>query len=262
MKSLMISLANNALPQSLRRPLGRELDLRRFGDGYLSEMGWFDGARSRTSVGNEGRPVPWVTFPAFRVLDQIVRPDHKVFEYGSGGSSLWWSSKASLVASVEHNPEWASNVSARAPDNLIVTLRRKDDSTPPEAQSLVDAFLSANPDLPNSGDITNGMNCADFGAYAVEPVKYGKGFFDIFMIDGMARSLCAYIAADLIADKGIIVFDNADRPQYNPGFAELGRRGWKRIDFYGPGPVNYIEWCTSIFCRDLDWLPSNVTLPR
>lgn len=257
-----MSLAARVLPSNLRRSLGRQLDMHRFGAGYLEQLDWYDGARSRTSVGGEGRPVPWVTFPAFRMLDQIVLPTHKVFEYGCGGSSLWWSRKASVVASVEHNSEWASSVSARAPDNLSVTLREKGDQTPSEAQPLVDSFLSANPELPNAGDITNGMNCADFGAYAVEPVKYGKGHFDIFMIDGMARSLCAYVAADFIADKGIIVFDNSERQEYRPGFEELGRRGWKRIDFYGPGPVNYTEWCTSIFCRDLDWLPNDLTLPE
>jgi hypothetical protein len=78
----------------------------------------------------------------------------------------------------------------------------------------------------------------------------------------MARVLSAWLAARYVNPKGFVVFDNSNRPQYNDGYAALIDSGFKRIDFYGPNPVNYIESCTSIFARDLDWLSANTTLPE
>jgi hypothetical protein len=37
--------------------------------------------------------------------------------------------------------------------------------------------------------------------------------------------------------------------------------GFKRIDFYGPGPVNRLEWCTSLFVRDLNVFADNIESP-
>ena len=258
-------LTKRLLPPGIRHALERRINRNRFGAGYLDGKGWFEGARNCSAIGPKGEPVPWITYPAKEVLDRVIRPSAKVLEYGAGNSSLWWSGKVSLVAAVEHDAAWADAIRDQAPDNLTVALREKGESAPVDLQPMVDAFLAAYPELPTTGDpkvdITHGLNCVDFGAYAAEPAKYDKGYFDIFVIDGMARSLCTYIAAELIADDGIIVFDNSERWQYNPGFTQLGARGWKRIDFFGPGPAEPYEWCTSIFCRDLDWLPADLTIP-
>ena len=263
-RSLMRS-AKNAFPERLRHRIDRQIDTHRFGAKYLEDQGWFESSRSLQSVGVQGAPTPWITYPAFKMLERIVRPSHKIFEYGTGNSSLWWSSKANLVAAVEHNPDWSDIIKEKAPGNLSVALRREGEAASDEHRYLIDSFLSEHPSLPSLGDrksdIGHGLNCVDFGAYAAEPAKYGKGFFDIFVVDGMARSLCAHVAAELITDNGIIIWDNSDRRQYNPGFAGLGKLGWKRIDFYGPGPVGLREWCTSIFCRNINWLPQNLSLP-
>ena len=258
-------LTKRLLPTGVRRELQRRIDGRKFGAGYLAEKGWFEGARNRSSVGPNGAPAPWITYPAREMLERVVRPSARVFEFGAGNSSLWWSSRVSFVAAVEHDAHWADTIRRQGPDNLAVALRAEGEPAPAEHRPMVDAFLAAHPDLPSAGDpaldITHGLNCVDFGAYAVEPANYGAGHFDVFVIDGMARSLCALVAAELVAENGIIVFDNSERWHYNPGFTELGKRGWKRLDFFGPGPAVNYEWCTSIFCRDLDWLPADLTIP-
>jgi hypothetical protein len=256
--------AKKILPSGMRYEFERRINERRFGDGYLDEKGWFEGARNRHPVGIHGEPIPWMTYPAIEMLERVIQPSAKIFEFGAGNSSLYWASKGVFAETVEHDPIWADTIKRRAPNNLTVTLREQGENAPSEHREMMDKFLNAFPDLPSSGnsavDITHGFNCRDFGAYALSPAKYEQGYFDVFVIDGMARSLCAYVASELIAENGIIVFDNSERWQYNPGFTQLSKSRWKRVDFYGPGPCAPYEWCTSIFCRNLDWLPSDLTI--
>ena len=39
-------------------------------------------------------------------LKRIVQPDFTVFEWGSGGSTVFWSKNCKLVVSIEHNSDW------------------------------------------------------------------------------------------------------------------------------------------------------------
>src|SRR5688572_24230390 len=55
--------------------------------------------------------MPWLAFGAIDFLKKIVRSDMFVFEYGSGGSTLFWSTHAKKVVSVEHEPSWYEKMS-------------------------------------------------------------------------------------------------------------------------------------------------------
>jgi len=53
---------------------------------------------------------PWICFAAIRELKMFLRPDMNVFEYGSGGSTLFFSQRCREVISVEHHKEWYERV--------------------------------------------------------------------------------------------------------------------------------------------------------
>lgn len=46
-----------------------------------------------------------------------------------------------------------------------------------------------------------------------------------------------------------ILFDNSECQEYTPAFDLLRQAGFHRTDFWGTGPVNPYEWCTSVFFR-------------
>src|SRR5690625_7180018 len=46
-----------------------------------------------------------------------------IFEYGCGLGTLWWSEYASLLHAVEHEKEWADQITAQAPDQVSILLR-------------------------------------------------------------------------------------------------------------------------------------------
>jgi hypothetical protein len=49
--------------------------------------------------------LPWLTYPAIAELRQIVR-GRRVFEFGAGTSTKWFSRHAAEVVSVENDPVW------------------------------------------------------------------------------------------------------------------------------------------------------------
>ena len=53
----------------------------------------------------DGR-TPWISFSAIELLKKITRPDMRVFEYGSGGSTMFWISRVKELISVEHDLSW------------------------------------------------------------------------------------------------------------------------------------------------------------
>jgi hypothetical protein len=231
------------------------------GAGYDESYGWQLSRKKGQPVDGNGNPIPYITYPAFAVLKRVVLPHYRVFEYGCGNSSLWWAANVKSVVSVEHSNEWADAVASRAPENLKVV--RRPLQAGEQASELVSQFFKKFPVIPQSGhrdiDIEHGMLLDGFLDYASEITSHASPF-DIIIVDGMARSLCAWMAAHHLAADGFIVFDNSDRWQYNPGYEALYDLGFGRVDFWGPGLVNHGEWCTSIFYRNAVWSKPLITL--
>lgn len=235
-----------------------------FSKNYLVKRGWFYSING-ASRNNEGE-VPWITYPAFLQLKRIVRPSFKVFEYGCGASSLWWARNVAEVRCVEHNALWGAQVSANKPENLSVAVHELGADTSEAERALVEPFFAAMPELPVSNnpqhDVEHGLLCPQFIAYVTELAKYPAGTFDVIVVDGMARSLAAWLAARYLKDDGFILFDNTDRWQYNAGFRSLRDSGFYRLDYYGPGPASSTEWCTSIFTKSLKPFADSVDSPK
>jgi len=226
---------------------------------YLDRKGWFHSlsGESRDSSG----PVPWITYPAAAMLSRIIRPDFKVFEFGCGASTIWWSKRIQEVVAVDHNRQWVQTVRACAPQ-AIVKYRAMNCPIEPV---IMDEFFQKNYSLPTSGNITHdvlhGLLCREFTGYASEILNYPRGYFDLVVVDGMARVLTAWLAARQLGSNGIILFDNSERWQYNAGYQLLVDAGFARLDFWGVGPVQSYEWCTSLFVRNLEILKQNPLIP-
>lgn len=179
----------------------------------LSTYGWFKSYQSKRSVGTGGNPIPWITYPCIRFLEKRLKAHFLVFEWGSGGSTLWWSQVARKVISVEHDEEWGKRVSSELPANCQLIKYPKD---APEY---------------------------------VECVKEIKDV-DIIIIDGRNRVSCAKACPESLSSKGIIIWDNTDRSEYEAGIKYLKESGFRNVDFIGMSPIVGIECTTSIFYKD------------
>jgi hypothetical protein len=152
--------------------------------------------------------VPWWTFDS---ADHVAawlreRPGARVFEWGSGASTLWLAARAGSVHSVEHHAGWAGVLAPRLPAH--VDLR------------VVEAVRSTSPVV---GSAKPGHADLDFAAY-VAAIDDVPGDFDIIVIDGRAREACLARAVGRLAPGGLIVFDNVDRRRYVDAIETVGDR--------------------------------------
>lgn len=180
--------------------------------GQLKEDGWFKSYREHLAVDSGGAPIPWWTYSAIKFIQPRLSKSMKVFEYGCGNSTLWLSRLVDCVVAVEHNPAWSELIQDKAPANVSVVLR----------------------------SVNNG--------YATEILKQGMKF-DLVIIDGRNRVECAKSAIQMLKNRGVIIWDNAERSEYTEGYKTLIDKGLRQLDFSSMGPINTYAWTTSVFYK-------------
>src|SRR5205085_3754312 len=57
--------------------------------------------------------LPWFSYGAIDFLEKFLRPEMRVFEFGSGGSTIFFARRCANVKSVEDHPDWAARVRVR-----------------------------------------------------------------------------------------------------------------------------------------------------
>jgi hypothetical protein len=215
---------------------------------YLQPSGWFSDYPS-----DEEGITPWYTFPAISFLKDIVTNYYKVLEYGSGYSTLYFKNKVRHLVTIEHNPKWAEKLLLENP-NLDIHVVKENSGVHPEAQNVynnfVDNFIQIRTDMYDH-DLKHGLINDEFGGYCSMIYQAPEQFYDMVVIDGMARHLCAVmtVESNRLKDDGIIILDNSDRWHYNPIQEYLHHKGYGRLDFWGPGWNNHSAWCTSFYSR-------------
>lgn len=149
---------------------------------------------------------PWWSYRAIDVVDGWLQqhPDARVFEYGTGASTLWLARRAARVESVDHDPVFSATVSDLVPDNVTLHVVEGRPAGP-------------NPRAPSR---KAGYSHLDFGEY-VDLITRVHGPFDLIAIDGRSRVECLRLAQKHLAPGGIIVFDNAGRAEYQPTLRDL-----------------------------------------
>jgi precorrin-6B methylase 2 len=134
--------------------------------------------------------MPWFSYAAIDFLDEFVRPEMTVCEYGSGGSTLFFARRTQSVFAIENDPKWFEFVTRRLKENEItnVTLQLHPfDFKNPEGFEH-SAYLHAIPDRR----------------------------FDIIVVDGseewqQVRPICFEKAEARVKRGGIIVVDDSWR---------------------------------------------------
>ena len=187
---------------------------------------------------------PWLAFDAILALRARMRPGLRVFEYGSGGSTLFWlASQAMQVVSIEHNPDWFQIVSGKVQGKSTIDLRLIAPEVLAQPEQIHDP---ADPHLYQSDD--EGFRGCSFRQYASQIDAYPDEHFDILLVDGRARPSCIAHGAAKVKVGGLLVLDNADRAYYLDKTGE--HLGCFTGDFFaGMGPLNPSLWTTGLFTR-------------
>ena len=154
--------------------------------------------------------LPWWTLDAIDRVHRFLRerPAARVFEYGSGASTIWLAKRAGTVTSVEHDADWYPVVQEKL-------------SGFPNAHLLhvpADAVRHSDPSYLSIKPGWKGRSFHDY-LHAIDDFP---GNFDLIVIDGRARTACLGHVAARLAPGGIILFDNSHRPAYRRAIAAAG----------------------------------------
>jgi hypothetical protein len=187
---------------------------------------------------------PWMTYSAIDYLSRVLQKEHTVFEWGIGGSSLFFARRARSVISVEHDSVWFSDVSKAMSESAITNWRG---ILLPPTQS--DAGFPASPSDPESyrSDAPEYKNFS-FHDYVSAIDKLEDRSLDMVVIDGRARPSCLKHAVSKVRVGGVLVLDNAERSYYGNGIS-LTDKNFTRRDFPGPLPSIPTFTLTSVFRR-------------
>jgi hypothetical protein len=185
-------------------------------------------------------PIPWMPFAAIRFIENLLTKDAKVFEYGAGGSSLFFASRVQKVVAVEHNAEWARRVSDLAQERMLTNLEVMHIAPQPDAG----AGERDPADLNSYASSDISFREHSFQNYAASIDRFPTGFFKIVVIDGRARPSCSQHALPKIGSGDWMILDNAERSEYRHIHETLAGPEWRKVQFNGPAPYNREFWQT------------------
>ena len=186
-----------------------------FGDTGLYEEGWFESFVSKQSIDSSNNPIPWMTYSAIDFLRPRLNKDLRVFEYGCGASTMWWSERVHSVTACEHNLAWVKYVSKHLPMNANVI----------------------------HVDLSKGID------YAVQVEETGVKYH-VIVIDSRDRINCAKSAVKSLHPTGVIIWDDSQRTCDDEGKEFILSNGFRKLEFTGMGPIVKDKNETTIFYRD------------
>ncbi|NDY83478.1 hypothetical protein G3I67_09565 [Orrella sp. NBD-18] len=183
---------------------------------------------------------PWVPFNAMEYMETLLNKESKVFEFGIGGSTVFFSKRVGELISVEHDSEWflrTKNVMSDVKDLKWTGYLKQ-----PRVTEIPITGDGADPSLYTTTD--ESMSGQSFKDYVTTIDQYEDKYFDLILIDGRSRPSCFMHALPKIKDGGYIVLDNAEREAYRIVEEVSKSSGFKIEEYWGPGPYNDHGWRT------------------
>ncbi|MEZ4939323.1 MAG: hypothetical protein R3D58_00555 [Saprospiraceae bacterium] len=188
-------------------------------------------AKNKTALEDE---LPWLNFPALDYMEQSIRPDFRIFEYGGGGSSLFFCKRAAEVITVEHDPDWFSKLKSKVVEKGysnwqgILQLPEKSSTSTIIDQAVNSTFTSKSPEFVGFS----------FEKYVRQIECFPEGYFDLILIDGRARTSCITVAISRLCRNGILIVDNTERKYYLNAFKKEAIKGFTIESDY-MAPIGY-----------------------
>jgi hypothetical protein len=201
----------------------------------INQDGWYLSVKKKKPLDKDGNAIPWFTYASIDFLKNRIQKTHHIFEYGSGGSSIWFSKHAQSVDSVEHHEGWYNKIIqlAKPLPNLKVSLVQLKKNH----QSLEYAILAFIRDDEGNNNYINHVNTTE--------KKY-----HIVIIDGLFRNDCLVACLSNLTKDGIIILDNTNySKELDFGIKFMRQEGFKQLDFWGMIPIFEQKSCTTIFYK-------------
>jgi hypothetical protein len=175
-----------------------------------------------------------MVFEAVEWLQNYLKPEMKVFEWGAGGSTLFLAKRVQSVITVEHDPAWKQQIFNHLKrnqfHNVDLELHEPDDSCGSQNR-----FFSTD----------SRYEGLSFQKYVEAIGKFSDDTFNLVVVDGRARPSCICHAISKICQGGYLLLDNSELEIYDQGKKAVSN--WPYHEFCGPGPYIKSFWATTIW---------------
>ena len=189
--------------------------------------GWFMSLLPRSSPLENH--LPWMNFRVIRWLRSYLRPTMRVFEYGSGGSTLFVAPRVREMTSIEHDTEWHERIGRILGEEGISNCHLR--LVPPEPRRSTDPTPYGPASYTSLTPHAAGLS---FERYVRMIEEVPERSLDLVIVDGYARFSCVAAAIPKIRPGGFLLFDDTDLKKYRAAVGYLD--GYPRTDFLGVTP--------------------------
>lgn len=170
---------------------------------------------SKTTLSAE---LPWLPFVVIDRLEKHLTRSSKVFEFGGGGSTVWFANRVGEVVTVEHDPDWFPVLESAVGSRPGCTLIHR----------------------------TAQDNYADY-ITSIDPFE--DATFDAVVVDGRERVRCLERALTKVRPGGLLVLDDANRTRYSAAYSLAA--GWPQRTYRGLAPTMTVPGVTAVWQRPL-----------
>jgi uncharacterized protein (DUF2249 family) len=185
----------------------------------------------RNSVSDE---LPWLNFAAIDFLQRQPLANSKIFEFGGGGSTLFFCKHGAKVSTVEDHAEWFKI--------LTDTVASKGYQEWKGFFVQPEPFIGNKQRLPeNPEDFMSagaGLGHLSYEQYARSIDPFPEAYFDIILVDGRARPSCIQQAIPHLKTGGLLIVDNTERPYYLMHFKAVIEEKFS-VELEKRGPIGY-----------------------
>ena len=160
---------------------------------------------------------PWWRPGAAEWLAEFLTPESRVFEWGSGASTLWLARRSMDLVSLEMDSSWVRVVEER----------------------LLREGLNEGVEIVYV--LSQSSQMEQWRIYGDHILHLPDGHFDAICIDGRNRARCLDNARRKVRVGGVVLLDNSERQEYAQGVALYD--GWEGYDWGDEG------WMTTVWIR-------------
>lgn len=189
-------------------------------NSYLYQKGWIKTILRGHPCDKKGDPLPWMNYSFISFIEERVRDDFSIIEFGGGYSTIFWSKKAKAVFGIEHEEFFVDEIRPKLPDNGLLLVPCEQENQTYEEMAEVACKLN------------DGRK------------------FDLLIIDGIRRNECFEASIPFLKDDGVVIWDDSSRGAYDSSFQRIHEMGFKKISFEGLKPGDRSVDETSIFYRE------------
>jgi predicted O-methyltransferase YrrM len=243
------------LPKSFfyesKKPLNNLYEIH---SGYLKTSGWLESKSKNESIRNDSY-VPWISYPALEVIEQMNLSNKRIVEFGSGASTLYFSNRCKELISYEFDDEWFNLVSKSVSQpNVLIKNRPSKEKSNTSIDVKVANLKEWHLDFTLGGFRSEDWALDQINDLNME-IASDLENTDFVFIDGGPRNAISEICAKYSSPGTVILLDNADQPYLEFARNEFKSQAFVEFPFTGLSPLNPYATTTSFFIKDLQaWL--------